>query len=102
MFFRVLLCRPAWTVDVAHSGACSVLGEESSDDPGEVGHITQAVSVLGLDVVPVPGIQIGPGVRVGGRGFTHVGDVKDESFLALLGPVQQTLQPVTEPSSGTD
>ena len=32
------------------------LGEESSVDPGEVGHITQTVSVLGLDVVPVPGI----------------------------------------------
>ena len=58
-------------------------------DPGEVGHITQAVSVLGLDVVPVPGIQVG--VRVGGRGVAHVGDVHDESFLTLLGPAQQDM-----------
>ena len=54
------LCRPMWTVDVAHGGAGSVRGEESSVDPGAVGHITQAVSVPGLDVVPVPVIQVGP------------------------------------------
>ena len=75
------MCRPVWTVDVAHGGAGSVPGEESG---GEVGHITQAVSVLGLDVVPVPGIQVGPGVA-------HVGDVNDESFLALLGSAQQDM-----------
>ncbi len=77
--------------DLTHGGADSVPGEESGVDPGEVGHITQAVSVLGLDVVPVPGIQVGPGVRVGGRGVAHVGDVNDESFLALLGPAQQDM-----------
>ena len=76
---------------MAHGGAGSVPGEESGVDPGEVGHITQAVSVLGLDVVPVPGIQVGPGVRVGGRGVAHVGDVNDESFLARLGPAQQDM-----------
>ena len=36
--------------------AGSVPGEESSVDSGEVGHITPAVSVPGLGVVPVPGI----------------------------------------------
>ena len=79
-------------------GAGSVPGEESGVDPGEVGHITQAVSVLGLEVVPVPGIQVGRGVRVGGRGVrvggrgvAHVEDVNDESFLALLGPAQQDM-----------
>ena len=77
--------------DVAHGGVGSVLGKEPSVVPGEVGHITQAVSVLGFDVVPVPGIQVGPGVRVSGRGVIHVGDVNDESFLALLGPVQQDI-----------
>ena len=46
--------RPVWAVDVAHGGVGSVPGEESGVDPGEVGHITQAVSVLGLDAVAVP------------------------------------------------
>ena len=68
-------------------GAGSVPGEESGVDPGEVGHITQAVSVLGLDVVPVPGRS----VPVSCRGVAHVGDANDESFLALLGPVQQNM-----------
>ena len=77
--------------DVAHGGAGSVPGEESSIGPDEVGHITRAVSVLGLDVVPVAGIQVGPGVRVGGRGVAHVGDVNDESSLALLRPAQQDM-----------
>ena len=77
--------------DVAHGGAGSVPGEESSVDPGEVGYITQAVSVLGLDMVPVPGNQVGPGVRVGGRGVAYVGDLNGESFLALLGPTQQDM-----------
>ena len=72
-------------------GAGSALGEESGVDPGEVRHIIRAVSVLGLDVVPVPGIQVGPGVRVGGRGVAHLGDANDESFLALLGPAQQDM-----------
>ena len=49
------------------------------------------MSVLGLDVVLVPGMQGGPGVRVVGRGVAHVGDVNDESFLALLGPAQQNM-----------
>ena len=40
MSFRVLLCRPVWTADVAHGGAGGVLGDESGVDPGEVGHIT--------------------------------------------------------------
>ena len=48
-----------WAVDVAHGGVGSVPGEESGVDPGEVGHITPAVNVPGLDVVPVPGIQVG-------------------------------------------
>ena len=76
---------------MAHGGAGSVPGEERGVDPGEVGHITQAVSVPGLDVVPVPGIQVGPGpgVGVGGLGVAHVGEASDESFLALLGPAQQ-------------
>ena len=69
---------------MAHGGAGSVPGEESSVDPGEVGHITQAVSVLGPDVVPVPGIQVG-------RGVAHVGGANDESFFALLGPAQQDM-----------
>ena len=72
-------------------GDGSAPGEESGVGPGEVGHITQAVSVLSLDVVPVPGIQVGPGVRVGGRGVAHVGDVYDENVLALLGPAQQDM-----------
>ena len=84
------MCRPVWTVDVAHGGVGSVPGEESSVGPGEVGHIIRAVSVLGLDVVPVPGIQVGPGVCVGGRGVA-LGDANDESFLALLGPAQQDM-----------
>ena len=46
---------------------------------------------LAFDVVPVPGIQDGPGVRVGGRGVAHVGDVNDESFLALVRPSQQDM-----------
>ena len=72
--------------DVVHGGAGSVLGDEPSVDPGEVGHITQAVSVLSLREVPVPFTQIGPGVRLGGRGVAHIGGVNDESSLALLGP----------------
>ena len=74
-----------------HGYADSVPEEESSVDPGEVGYISQAVSVLGLDAVAVPGIQVGPGVRVGDRGVAHVGDVNDESLLALLGPAQQDM-----------
>ena len=89
--FRVLLCRSEWTVDVAQGDAGGVPGEESSVGPDEVGHITQVVSVLGLDVVPVPGIHMGPSVRVGGRGVAHVGDVNDENFLALHGPAQQDM-----------
>ena len=76
---------------MVHGGAGCVPGEESSVDSDEVGHITQVVSVLGLDVVPVPCIQVGPGVRVGGCGVAHVGDANDESFLALLGPAQQDM-----------
>ena len=72
-------------------GAGSVPGEESSVHSDEVGHITQVVSVPGLDVVPVPCIQVDPGVRVGCRGVAHLGDVNDESFLALLGPAQQDM-----------
>ena len=87
----MLLCRPVWAVDVAHGGAGGVPGEESGVDPGEVGYITHAVSDLGLDAAPLPGIQVGPGVRVGARGVAHVGDVNDESFLALLGPPQQDM-----------
>ena len=89
--FRVLLWRPAWTVDVAHGGAGGVPGEESGVDPGEVGHITPAASDLGLDAVPAPGIQVGPGVRVGDRGVAHIRDADDESFLALLGSVQHEM-----------
>ena len=87
----MLLCRPVWAVDVGHGGVGSVPEEESGVDSGEVGHITQAVSVLGLDVVPIPGIQVGPGVRVGGCGVAHVVDVNDESFPSLLGPAQQDM-----------
>ena len=72
-------------------GAGSVPGEESGVDSDEVGHITQVVSVPGLDAVAVPCIQVGPGVRVSGRGVAHLGDVNDESFLALLGPAQQDM-----------
>ena len=85
------MCRPVWTLDVAHGGAGGVPGEEPRVDPGEVGHTTQAVSVLGFDVVPAPGSQVGPDVRVGGRGVARVEDVNDESFLVLLGPVQQDM-----------
>ena len=81
-----MLRRPLWTVELAHCGAGGVPGEEPGVDPGEVGHITQAMSVLGLDVVPVPGIRDGPGVRVRGHGVAHVGDVSDGNFLALVGP----------------
>ena len=91
MSFRVLLCRPVWTADVAHGDAGGVLGDESGVDPGEVGHITQAVSVLSLREVPVPFTQVGHGVRLGGRGVAQVGDVNDESFLAFLGPAQQDM-----------
>ena len=69
---------------MAHGGVGSVPGEDSGVDPGEVGHITQAVSVLGPDVVPVPGTQVG-------RGVAHVGDANDESFFALLRPAQQDM-----------
>ena len=50
-------------------GAGGVPREEAGVDPGEFGHITQAVRVLGLDVVHILGVQ----VRVGGRGVAHVG-----------------------------
>ena len=44
---------------------------------------------LAFGVVPVPGIQDGPGVRVGGRGVAHVGDVNGGNFLALVGPAHK-------------
>ena len=90
-FGSALLRRPLWTVDVVHCGAGGVPGEEPGVDPDEVGHITQAVSVLGLDVVPVPGIQDGPGVRLRGRGVAHVGDVNDGNLLALVGRAHQDM-----------
>ena len=83
-FFQGDVVSTGGTADVAHCGAGSVPGEESGVDSGEVGHMTQAVSVLGPDVVPVPGIQVG-------RGVAHVGGANDESFLALLGPAQQDM-----------
>ena len=62
---------------------CGVPEEESSVDPGEAGHINQAVSVLGLDVIPVPGIQVGPGARVGGPRVAYVGDANSEGYRVV-------------------
>ena len=62
-------------------GAGGVPGEEAGVDPGEFGHITQAISVLGLDVVPILGIRVG--VRVGGRGVGHVGAEEGSSWVAV-------------------
>ena len=62
-------------------GAGGVPREEAGVDPGEFGHITQAVSVLGLDVVPILGTQVG--VHVGGRGVAHVGAEEGSSCVAV-------------------
>ena len=62
-------------------GAGGVPREEAGVGPGEFGHITQDVSVLGLDVVPILGIQVG--VRVGGRGVAHVGAEEGSSWVAV-------------------
>ena len=62
-------------------GVGGVPGEEAGVDPGEFEPITQAVSVLDLDVVPVLGIQVG--VRVGGRGVGHVGAEEGNSWVAV-------------------